>query len=1500
MANNVPVANPDSNLGDPVVEAGVNPGNIQFRGNPRASGNVLTNDADADVGDSKTVTTTGVFVGTYGSLTLAANGRWLYRLDNADSDTNALAQGATVQEVFVYTMVDAQGATSSSTLTIAITGTNDAPAAVADDNAGDPVTESGVGPGNDPFPGDPTASGNVLANDTDADAGDSKTVTTTGVFAGTYGSLTLNADGSWTYTLDNTDSDTNALAQGAAAKEVFVYTIADGHGATSSSKLRIVITGTNDSPLAVADDNAGDRVVEAGVNRGNSPVPGDPRASGNVLTNDTDADVRDSKTVTTTGVFAGTYGSLALAANGRWSYMLDNADSDTNALAQGATVQEVFAYTMVDRHGATSSSTLTIGIIGTNDAPVAVADDNGGDPVTESGVGPGNDPFPGDPTASGNVLANDTDADAGDSKTVTTTGVFTGIYGSLTLAADGGWTYTLDNTDSDTDALAQGAAVQDVFNYTMVDAQGLTSSTTLTIAITGTGDNHAPGANPDDNAGDPVTESGVNPGNTPFPGDPTATGNVLANDAGAGGSKTVTTTGIFAGTYGSLTLNFDGDWTYTLDNTDGDTDALAHGAPAQEVFNYTMADGNGATASSTLIIAISGTNDAPMAVADDNAGDPVVEDGVSPGDPSASGNVLANDTDADAGDSKTVTTAGVFAGTYGSLTLAADGAWTYTLDNADPDTDGLAQDAAAQDVFNYTIRDNFGASSSATLTIAITGTNDAPVAVADDNTGDAVTESGVNPGNNPFPGDGSAMGNVLANDIDPDGETKTVTTTGTFTGTYGTLDLNPDGSWTYTLDNADGDTNALAQGQPVSDVFGYTMRDPYGVTSSSTLTVAIAGTNDAPVAAADTNAGDAVIEAGVSPSGDLTPTPVTGEFLVNTVTGGFQSQATVAALEDGGFVVVWASSGPGGTGALPGGNGYDIHAQRFDAAGNPAGAEFRVNTIASNPQISPAITTLEDGGFVITYSAQGHVGDPNYTLAGQRFDAGGAPVGGEFRIDQDDDTDNGQQFSTVTALAGGGFLVTWTAPKQDGPDGVVDGSGHAVLGRIYDAAGAPVTGEFLINTSTANNQNFSSATPLPDGGFVVTWGSVVTVGEEEIIGQRFDAGGARVGSEFQVNTTTSNPQQSPSMAALADGGFVVTWSSASLIGVGAYEYNIVGQRFAGFDVVGTPIPVGNEFIINTETDNDQVFSSVTALDDGGFVVVWQSKAQDSPADLGVFGQRFDSNGNAAGDEFQINQTTTGDQGFDSGGGDYTVVQLESGDLMMVWQTGGGLGEIFGRRFEVPTSGVNPGEPSASGNVLANDTDADAGDSMTVTTTGTFTGTYGSLTLSADGSWTYTLDNTDADSNALAQGDAASDIFNYSMQDANSATSSSTLTIAITGTNDAPVANPDSNAGDPVVEAGSPPDAGDPTATGNVLTNDTDVDTGDSTTVTTTGIFAGTYGSLLLNADGSWIYTLDNADPDTNGLAEGALAQDVFDYTMVDNFGATASSALTIDITGVML
>ncbi|MER8807519.1 VCBS domain-containing protein, partial [Mesorhizobium australicum] len=516
------------------------------------------------------------------------------------------------------------------------------PVGVNDTNGADLVREAGVGPGNTPFPGDSTAAGNVLVNDTDSDDGQASLVvsavrtgtesgsgsagTVGSALVGTYGSLILNANGTYTYTLNNSDADTNSLANGVIVTEVFTYTVRDPHGLTDTAQLTITITGTNDAPIAVADTNAGDAVSESGVNPGNTAFAGDPSATGNVLTNDTDVDTGDTKTVSAVNGVAGnvgsavvgTYGSVTIGANGSYTYALNNADPDTNALAQGATATDQFTYTVKDANGATSSTTLTITITGTNDAPIAVADTNAGDAVSESGVNPGNTAFAGDPLATGNVLTNDTDVDTGDTKTVSAVNgvagnvgsAVVGTYGSVTIGASGSYTYALNNADPDTNALAQGATATDQFTYTVKDANGATSSTTLTITITGTNDSPVITTAVGGNEGTAVEAGNLDDG-TVVAGDPDASGTLTSSDVDTG--ATATWSGDATGTYGAFAINpATGAWTYALNNADTDTNALAEGAIVTDTFTATVTDDFGATATQLVTITITGTNDSPV------------------------------------------------------------------------------------------------------------------------------------------------------------------------------------------------------------------------------------------------------------------------------------------------------------------------------------------------------------------------------------------------------------------------------------------------------------------------------------------------------------------------------------------------------------------------------------------------------------------------------------------------------------------------------------------------------------------------------------------------------------------------------------------------------------------------------------------------------------------------------------------------------------------------
>ncbi|EMI21596.1 putative secreted protein, partial [Rhodopirellula maiorica SM1] len=204
--------------------------------------------------------------GSYGAITINADGSYSYIVDNNNAAVQALRNsGDTLDDVFTYTMTDAAGATSTTQITITIQGQNDTPTAVVDTAT---AVEAG-GSGNGTAGVDPT--GNVLDNDTDVDSsGNGETKNVTGVAAGvagsasgsvassvtgSFGAITINSDGSYSYVVDNNNASVQALRNsGQSLDDVFTYTMTDAGGATSTTQITVTIQGQNDAPTAVADN----------------------------------------------------------------------------------------------------------------------------------------------------------------------------------------------------------------------------------------------------------------------------------------------------------------------------------------------------------------------------------------------------------------------------------------------------------------------------------------------------------------------------------------------------------------------------------------------------------------------------------------------------------------------------------------------------------------------------------------------------------------------------------------------------------------------------------------------------------------------------------------------------------------------------------------------------------------------------------------------------------------------------------------------------------------------------------------------------------------------------------------------------------------------------------------------------------------------------------------------------------------------------------------------
>jgi hypothetical protein len=328
---------------------------------------------------------------------------------------------------------------------------------------------------------------------------------------------------------------------------------------------------------------------------------------------------------------------------------------------------------------------------------------------------------------------------------------------------------------------------------------------------------------------------------------------------------------------------------------------------------------------------------------------------------------------------------------------------------------------------------------------------------------------------------------------------------------------------------------------------------------------------------------------------------VGGAFKVNTYTASDQGEPSVTALRGGGFVVTWSSYGQDGS-------SYGVYGQRYSLTGARDGIEFPVNTYAVGAQSNVSVASLSGGliggEFVVTWNSYGE-DFSGYGIYGRRYNALG-PVGGAFRVNTYTASD--QLVPSVAGLSGGGFVVTWQSYGKDG-------SSYGIYGQLYSSTAVPIGSEFPVNSRKADLQYRPRVAGLDDGGFVVTWSSFGQDGSlHGVYGQRYNSAGARVGvTEFQVNTYTASSQNYSSVVGLSDGGFVVTWSSigqdGSGIGVYGQRYSVTGAR------------VGSEFRVNTYTASDQDGPRVAGLGGGGFVVTWHSFGQDGSS-YGVYGQRY--------------------------------------------------------------------------------------------------------------------------------------------------------------------------------------------------------------------------------------------------------------------------------------
>ncbi len=1393
-----------------------------------------------------------------------ATGAVSYSYTLNGNETHAAGDGAnSLSEQFTVIAGDNNGDTATGTLDVNIT--DDVPRAVDDNNG--TASETLL-----------TLTGNVLTNDvqgadrvpTGPDAGP----ITPGTFTGTYGTLVLNANGTYTYTLNTNDADFKNLHGGGNGTETFTYTLTDADGDTSTANLVLQIHN-NDDPVIINGLNVeGGELTVYEKNLTDGSAPDSTALTQNGTFTITALDGVTTLTVggiavVTNGVAAGFPQSVITplgstltitgfnATTGVVSYSYTLVDNEAHPTANGANnLPEQFAVTVVDDNGSTANGTLDVNI--TDDVPQAVDDSNGTASETQL-------------TLTGNVLTNDV---RGADRVVTnesagpiTAGTFTGTYGTLVLNANGTYTYTLNPTDTEFKNLHGGGNGTETFTYTLTDSDGDTSTANLVLQIHNNDDpviingldvnggeltvyekNLTDGSAPDSTA---LTQNGTFT-ITALDGVTTLTVGgiaVVTNGVAAGFPQSVTTplgstltiTG-FNATTGVVS------YSYTL--VDNEAHPTANGANnLPEQFAVTVVDDNGTTANGTLDVNI--VDDLPKANDDSNGT-------ASESQLTLTGNVLTNDVQGADRVPTGPVTAGTFTGTYGTLVLNANGTYTYTLNTNDTDFKNLHGGGNGTETFTYTLTDSDGDTSTANLVLQIHN-NDDPVIIngLDVNGGElTVYEKNLTDGSTP---DSTALTQngtftitaldgvttltvggiaVVTNGVAagfPQSVTTPLGSTLTITGFNATTGVV---SYSYTL--VDNEAHPTANGaNNLPEQFAVTVVDDNGTTANATLDVNIV--DDLPKANDDSN--------GTASESQLT---LTGNVLTNDVQG--------ADRVPTGPVTAGTFTGTYGTLVLNANGTYTYTLNTNDT-------DFKNLHGGGNGTETFTYTLTDSDGDTSTANLvlQIHNNDDPVILNGLDVNGGELTVYEKNLSDgTSPDTPALTQSGTftVTALDGlqtltvGGINVVTGGVAAGFPQSVVTPLGSTLTITGYNPATGVVSYSYtLVDNETHPNAN--GANSITENFNVVAT----------------DTDGSTANGQINVNIVDDLPSAHPDAASVAEGGTVSGNVLNNDIGGAdgpAVTGAVVGVR-AGSDTSTSAIGGLNSNINGT-------YGYLTLDANGNAVYHSNPNVVNGPGAVDVFTYTVRD---ADGDESTTTITIDVANSKLCATSDTDVTVFEK--ALDLTKDGADLapGTVTGSD---PTS---TGE-TASGTLVGSVTGAVGAISYALV--GSASGNYGQIVLNPNGTYTYTL-TSPASTTPHADDGANSLTETFTYQATDSLGNIVTSTIVVNIVDDVPKAVNDSNANSAAETQ--------LTLTGNVLTNDVQgadvVATGPNAGPITAGTFTGTYGTLVLNANGTYTYTLNPNDADFKNLHGGGNGTETFTYTLTDADGDTSTANLVLNI-----
>ena len=1224
---------------------------------------------------------------------------------------------------------------------------------------------------------------------------------------------------SYSYTLTGNEAHpsgggTNSLG------EQFAVVATDSDNDTATGSLDITVI--DDVPKALDDSHEG------------SASESLLTLSGNVLDNDTQGADRIATGPIVGGTFTGQYGTLVLAADGSYTYTLNTADPDFVTLQGGGNGTETFTYTLTDADGDSSTANLVLQVHN-NDDPVVIGgiSINGADlTLYEKNLVDGSSPDAGALTRTGSLTVSAADGlqnlSVGGISVVSggvaagfPQSIATGLGNTLTITgfdpATGviSYSYTLTGTEAHPTAAGVNELTES-FSVIASDTNNSTATSTLHISVV----DDVPTAADDSNA-QVASESLL-----------TLTGSVLGNDV-QGADRVATgpvTAGTFTGTYGTLQLFADGSYVYTLDKTDPQFMALNGGGSGTETFTYQLNDSDGDTSTANLVLQVH-NNDDPVVLTglEVNGGEVTVYEKNLPLGSANDGSALTQSgtfTVTALDGLKNLTVGGISVVTNGvtatfpqseptgfgnTLTITGYNAstgvisYSYTLNGTDSHPTGAGTNSISE---SFTVTATDSNNSSATGTLDVNVVDDVPKAT-DDTNGQVASESQL-----------ILSGSVLGNDVQ--GADRVATgpvTPNTIVGTYGTLQLFADGSYTYTLDKTDPQFIALNGGGSGTETFTYQLNDSDGDTSTANLVLQVHN-NDDPVVLTglEVNGGEVTVYEKNLPLGsanDGTALTQSGTFTVTALDG-------LKNLTVGGISVVTNGVAATFPQSEPTGFGNTLTITGYNASTGVISYSYTLNGTDSHPTGADANSISESFAVVAT-------------------DSNNSGANGSLDVTVVDDV-----------------------PKafDDNPGGVASESqlilNGSVLGNDVQGADRIATGPVTPNTIVGT---YGTLQLFADGSYTYTL--------DKTDPQFIALNGGGSGTEtftYQLNDSDGDTSTANLVLQVHNNDDPVVLTGLEVNGgeVTVYEKNL-------------PLGSANDGSALTQSGT----FTVTALDGlknltvGGISVVTNGVAATFPqSEPTGFGNTLTITGyNASTGVISYSYTLNGTDSHPTGAGtnsiseSFTVTATDSNNSSATGTLDVNVVDDVPKATD-DTNGQVASESQLilSGSVLGNDVQGADRVATGPVTPNTIVGTYGTLQLFADGSYTYTLDKTDPQFIALHGGGNGTETFTYQLNDSDGDTSTAKLVLQVHNNND------------PVVLTGLDLTGGELTVFEKNLVDGSNPNT---PLLTQTGTFTVTALDGLKNLTVGGLNVVTNGVVATFPLSEGTLLGNSFVVTGYD-------------------